>query len=183
MLLTTLALASCGAAEGTGEFVTYDEFFASFSTEYEPATSLAKLAARSEVASRATLVDVEDGRFVETNGRRDVITLNLVFESADLQRYYVQLTRPEGSSIDALRSALPLQSESVIYLIPNTDPLKDGWQNVRGDGNEWFFTTPQGWILDHPDRGIVFPLEDNEQEVPFGEPPVGPLSLDLFEAG
>lgn len=170
-VLAGLIATGCGAGDGESGDVfpdTYDSYFQSFSSDYNPSPDPEDLAGRSTVVAQATLVDVEDGRFFGSS-ETDVegVTLNLVFETDDGARYYVQLSRPMDSSVDQLRSVLPIGARSVIYLKPNNDPLDGIWFNIREDGNEWFFTTPQGWILDHPERGIVFPLEDSETEHPF----------------
>ncbi|MCY3850455.1 MAG: hypothetical protein OXF75_06600 [Acidimicrobiaceae bacterium] len=102
-----------------------------------------------------------------------------MFETDDGTRYYVQLPRPNDTSVANIRSVMPIGAKSVIYLKPDNDPLVDGagrWFNVREDGNEWFFTTPQGWILDHPERGIVFPLESADHM--FAEMPALTDPLD-----
>lgn len=173
-----IGLIATGCSSGGSEDVfadTYDSYFASFFTDYNPSPDPEDLAGRSTVVVEATLVDVEDGRHAGSSETdKAVVTLNLVFEADDGERYYVQLSRPMDSSVDRLRSVLPIGARSVIYIKPNNDPLEDGWYNVREDGNEWFFTTPQGWILDHPERGIVFPLEDSETEPPFADRARGP---------
>ena len=186
IVATTLLATGCGSKpEMTDPYPdTYDSYFASFTYDYNPATDLADLADRSGVVTRATLVDVEDGRyFGPSEGNPEGVTLNLVFETAEATLYYVQVTRPMDSSIDQLRTVLPIHSSSVLYPIPNTDPLTDGWFNARDDGNEWFFTTPQGWILDHPERGIVFPLEDDETAVPYVELPANTQALESWLVG
>jgi len=165
-----LVVSSCGSdSESNEAFVdTYDSYFQSFASDYNPASDIEDLGARSTVAVEATLVDVEDGRFFGASETEvEGVTLNLVFETDKEARYYVQLSRPMDSRVDQLKSVLPIGSRSVVYLQPNNDPLEGVWFNVRDDGNEWYFTTPQGWILDHPERGIVFPLEDNERQSPF----------------
>ena len=140
--------------------MTYDSYFASLAHDYNPARDIDELAKRSTVVTAAKLVDIEDGRiFGDSIASPEGRHLNLVFETASSTRYYVQLPRPDSSSIEQLRSVLPIGTESVIYLQPNNDPDEGVWFNKREDGNEWFFTTPQGWILSHPERGIVFPLE------------------------
>lgn len=85
--------------------------------------------------------------------------LNLIFETGKGDVYYVQVPRPMDSDVDTLREVLPIGSQNVIFLMSNDDPISEGWFNVRDDGNEWFFTTPQGWIVDHPKRGITWPLD------------------------
>ena len=175
LLIGLLGLLAAGLAAGCGSgdesddvfMDTYDTYFGSFHSDYNPSPTVEDLARRSTVVVEATLVDVEDGRFAgESETEVTIETLNLVFETDDEVRYYVQLPRPEDSSVDRLRSVLPVGARSVVYLRPNDDPHSD-WFNVREDGNEWFFTTPQGWILDHPERGIVFPLEEPERRPPF----------------
>lgn len=165
-LLAMPVVACNGEDEGADVYLdTYDTYFASFSTDYDPAPTPAALAEESTVVTRATLVDVEDGRyFGESADAPDGVHLNLVFETADGERYYVQIPRPMDSDVDHLRTVMPIDASSVIFIRPNDDPIEDGWYNTRDDGNEWFFTTPQGWILDHPERGIVFPLEDQERD-------------------
>ena len=172
LLALSLLAAACGSdGESDEAFVdTYDSYFQSFSSDYNPSPNVEDLSNRSAVAVEATLVDVEDGRFFGSSETEiEGVTLNLVFETDDKTRYYVQLSRPMDSSVDQLRSVLPVGARSVIYLQPNNDPLEGVWFNVREAGNEWYFTTPQGWILDHPERGIVFPLEEPEKVSPFAD--------------
>lgn len=171
ILIGALSMSACGS-EGNVEVssMTYDSYFASFGYDYNPAADISELSHRSAVVAIVTLVDIEDGRiFGDSANSRGGKHLNLVFETADATRYYVQLPRPSSFSIEQLRSVLPIGRQSVVYLQPNTDPDDGVWFNKRDDGNEWFFTTPQGWILDHPDRGIVFPLTHDE---PFQVVPV-----------
>lgn len=183
ILLTTVALiaVACGASAESEESLayTYDSYFQSCSYDYNPAVSVEELANRSTVAAIATLIDVENGRFFGASETEpEGVTLNLVFETDDMTRYYVQVPRAMDSDVKQLRSVLPIGSQSVIYLQPNNDPLEGVWYNIRSDGNEWYFTTPQGWILDHPERGIVFALVDNQSEPPFPEGPAD-LSAEL----
>lgn len=105
-------------------------------------------------------------------------SVNLVFESESADRYYVELPRPTYIGIDDLRSVMPLGAASVIYLQPNHDPRAENYFNVR-EGPTWFFTTPQGWILDGPDRGIVTPL-DGPDSLGFDQPPGGDTNLAVW---
>lgn len=162
-VLMIVFLAACGGdSDSEDAFVeTFDTYLTSFSFDYNPAAHPADLADRSTVVTKATLVDVEDGRyFGSEEGKPEGVHLNLVMEDPDGTRYYVQIPRPMDSDVNVLREVLPIGAESVVFLMPNTDPLSDGWFNTRDDGNEWFFTTPQGWILDHPERGVMWPLEN-----------------------
>lgn len=176
LLFTTVSLiaAACGSsAESEEAFAyTYDSYFQSFAYDYNPAVTIEDLGKRSTVVAKAMLIDVENGRFFGASETEpEGVTLNLVFETNDKTRYYVQVPRPMDSNVKQLRSVLPIGSQSVIYLQPNNDPLEGVWYNTRNDGNEWYFTTPQGWILDHPERGIVFALVDDQSEPPFPEVP------------
>ncbi len=162
LLAISTVTVGCGSASESDEvFVdTYDSYFQSFSYDYNPSPDLEDLGKRSTVIAEAMLVDVEDGRIFGLPGTEfPGYHLNLVFETSDETRYYVQLPRPGDSSIEQLKSVLPVGSRSVVYLTPNNDPFDGIWSNTREDGNEWYFTTPQGWILNHSERGIVFPLE------------------------
>ena len=190
-LLLALLAVSCGSDENGLYEETYDSYFGSFLSEYEPADSLADLAAQSDVVTKATLVDVEEGRLSaeaqqkpELDPDRPVpaefnVNVNMVFETGDGTRYYVKLPMPNDSSVARIRAVMPIGAPSVIFLQPNDDPIVDGtarWFNIREDGNEWLFTTPQGWILDHPERGIVSPLERFDDL--FAEMPTSTESLD-----
>ena len=141
--------------------------------------------------TKATLVDVEEGRiWAESDTKPELdpdkpvpadihVEINLVFETADDTRYYVGLFRPNDSSVAQIRSVMPIGASSIIYLVPNNIPVVDAggrYFNIREDGNEWLFTTPQGWILDHPERGIVSPLEGFDEL--FAEMPTSTESLD-----
>ncbi len=153
----------CPVADRAGdetEPVTFEEYVGSFITDYDPASSLSDLSARSTVATEAQLIDIEDGAIFGSSPEDDSAnhSVNLIFETATGDRYYVELSRPVYMSVDELRSAMPLGASSVIYLKPNNDPRDENFFNVR-EGPTWFFTTPQGWVLADPDQGIITPLE------------------------
>ena len=156
--LTSLFV-GCGSSDDD-ESVTFEEWVGSVITDYDPAASLADLSARSTVVTEATLVDIEDGAIFgsspddEGAGR----SVNLIFDTDTGDRYYVERPRPPYIGLDELRSVMPLGAPSVIYLQPNNDPRGENFFNVR-EGPTWFLTTPQGWILDDPERGIITPLE------------------------
>ena len=191
LVAAAVLLAGCGSSDDGLYEETYDSYFRSFTSDYDPADSLADLADQSKVVTKATLVDVKEGRLFavadqkpELEPNKPVpaefsVQVNMVFEADDGTRYFVQLPRPNDSSVAQIRSVMPIGATSVIYLQPNNDPIVDGkgrWFNVREDGNEWFFTTPQGWILDHPERGIVSPLE--RMEILFRQMPASVATLD-----
>ena len=170
LIIASLIAVACGSSAESEEAspYTYDSYFQSFHFDYNPAATVQDLAKRSTIVVEATLIDVENGRFFgASEDKPEGVTLNLVFEDDDRTRYYVQIPRPMDSDVMQLRSVLPIGTQSVIYLQPNNDPLEGVWYNTRSDGNEWYFTTPQGWILDHPQRGIIFALLGNEFELPF----------------
>ena len=190
-LLIALLAVSCGSGDEGLYDETYDSYFGSFSSDYEPADSIADLANQSEVATKATLVDVEEGRLWAKSDTKpeldpdkpvpaDIhVEINLLFETAEGTRYYVGLFRPNDSSVAQIRSVMPIGAASVIYIKRRSDPTEyNGGKtfNVREDGNEWYFTTPQGWILDHPERGIVSPLE--RMEILFRQMPASVATLD-----
>lgn len=189
--LVAYLVAGCNSADSELYEETYDSYFGSFSYDYDPARTIEDLAEQSEITVKATLVDVEEGRIFAVAGEKPElesnepvpaeynVKLNFVFESEDGTRYYVQLPRLHDSSVAQIRSVMPIGAENIIYLQPNNDPIVDGegrWFNVREDGNEWYFTTPQGWILDHPERGIVSPLEGVDDL--FDEMPPSTSALD-----
>ena len=189
--LVACLVAGCNSSESELYEETYDSYFGSFSYDYDPARTKEDLAEQSEITVKATLVDVEEGRIFavadekpELEPNKPVpaeynVKLNFVFESNDGTRYYVQLPRPHDSSVAQVRSVMPIGAENIIYLQPVDDPIVDGegrWFNVREDGNEWYFTTPQGWILDHPERGVVSPLEGFDDL--FVEMPASTSTLD-----
>lgn len=178
--LLALSMTGCGSSDDDAEPITFDDWVGSFTYDYDPAPSLADLSARSTVATRATLVDIEDGAEFGSSPDDDAAShsVNLVFESVDEDRYYVELPRPAYIGIDDLRSAMPFGSASVIYLQPNQDPRAENYFNVR-EGPTWFFTTPQGWILDHPDHGIVTPLEGSDS-LGFDPPPGADTNVEVW---
>ncbi len=167
-----LPLLGCGSSAAESEPVTFQEYVASFTFDYNPAASLADLSVRSSVVAQAQLLDVEDGAIFGTTPEDPAAnhSLNLIFETDDGERYYVELPRPAYMSVEQLRAAMPLDSASVIYLQPNNDPRDANFFNVR-EGPTWFFTTPQGWILADPERGNITPLEGTDSlgfEAPDG---------------
>lgn len=178
--LLALSMSGCGSSDDDAEPITFDDWVGSFTYDYDPASSLADLSARSTVAAQATLVDIEDGAIFGSSPDDAAAShsVNLVFESGNDDRYYVELPRPAYIGIDALRSVMPLGSASVIYLQPNQDPRAENYFNVR-EGPTWFFTTPQGWILDGPDRDIVTPLEGSDS-LGFDPPPGGDTNLEVW---
>ena len=168
VVLLTL-VTSCSISS---ESETFETSLTASTADFNPAATAADLAERSQVAVEVTLVDVEDGRyFGDQQGEPEGVHLNLVFESGQGDTYYVQIPRSIDSDVDTLRELFPLGSRNVIFLIPNDDPIDGIWFNVREDGNEWFFTTPQGWILEDPGRGIIWPLRGLTDEPPFPEDP------------
>lgn len=174
MGVLVLSMPGCGSSgdEIEGEPVTFEKYLGSFTTDYDPASSLSDLSARSTVATEALLVDIEDGAIFGSSPDDDSAShsVNLIFEATTGDRYYVELSRPGYMSVDELRSVMPLGASSVIYLQPNNDPRDENFFNVR-EGPTWFFTTPQGWILADPDQGSVTPLEGSDS-LGF-EPPAG----------
>lgn len=193
--LSACLAAGCSSADSSADSElfeeTYDSYFNSLSYDYDPARNKEDLAEQSEITVKAKLIGVEEGRiFAVADEKPELdpdkpvpaeynVKLNFVFEGEDGTRYYVQLPRPHDSSVARVRAVMPIGAESIIYLQPDNDPIVDGegrWFNVREDGNEWFFTTPQGWILDHPERGIVSPLEGFDDL--FAEMPASTSKLD-----
>lgn len=175
-VIVLATLTACSQA--SREELTFDEYVTSFAYDYEPAPSLVALAERSAVVTEATLVAVEEGA-VYGNQPADsaMVHLNLVFESPTGNRYYVQLPRSPEVPFDETAAVFPIGATNVIFLQPNDDPLEN-WSNYREDGNEWFFTTPQGWIIDFPGRGVIHPLEP---EASFGIPdPASPEALSSW---
>lgn len=144
----------------------------------DAATSLDELAARSTVVIKAKLIDGEDGRIYGSSPDDPTASrhLNLVFDSVSGQRFCVGVSRPRESSVDRLREVFPNGADSVIYLQPNNDPL-EGWLNARADGNERFFTTPQGWIVEITPGVAVAPFEPLDN-LSFAIPPDGEIDLD-----
>jgi hypothetical protein len=156
-----IPIIGCGSNdEPDTEPVTFEAWAGSVITDYNPATSLVDLSTRSTVVTEATLVDIEDGAIFGSSSDHESAShsVNLIFETDAGDRYYVERPRPAYMAIDELRSVMPLGAASVIYLQPNNDPRDQNFFNVR-EGPTWFFTTPQGWILDDPERGIGTPLE------------------------
>lgn len=153
-------MVGCGSGDDDTEPFTFEDWSESFTYDYDPASSLADLSARSSVATEATLLDIEDGAIFASSPDDDAAShsVNLIFETDTGDHYYVELPRPAYIAIDDLRSVMPLGASSVIYLQPNSDPRDQNYFNVR-EGPTWFLTTPQGWILDDPERGIVTPME------------------------
>jgi len=121
---------------------------------------LTDLSSRSTIVTEATLVDIEDGAIFGSSPDDEAASysVNLIFETEAGDRYYVERPRPAYMGIDELRAVMPLGAASVIYLQPNNDPRGQNYFNLR-EGPTWFFSTPQGWILDDPERGIGTPLE------------------------
>ena len=150
-LLLALLAVSCGSDENGLYEETYDSYFRSFTSDYDFADSLADLAEDSDVVTKATLVDVEEGRiWAESNTKPELdpdkpvpadihVEINLVFETADGTRHYVGLFRPNDSSVARIRSVMPIGATSVIYLAPRSGPTEyNGGRtfNVREDATE-----------------------------------------------
>ena len=56
-----LSTPGCGSSGDETEPVTFEGYVGSFITDYDPASSLSDLSARSTVATKAQLIDIEDG--------------------------------------------------------------------------------------------------------------------------
>lgn len=156
-----LPIFGCGSDdEPDADPVTFEGWAGSVITDYDPATSLTDLSSRSTIVTEATLVDIEDGAIFGSSPDDEAASysVNLIFETEAGDRYYVERPRPAYMGIDELRAVMPLGAASVIYLQPNNDPRGQNYFNLR-EGPTWFFSTPQGWILDDPERGIGTPLE------------------------
>ena len=143
----------------------FDEYFASFGFDYEPAADREALAEGSTVVVDAILVDLVDGRIFGQSADDPFASRNafFVFESDHLaDRIYVELPRPSDVDLERLWEAMPQGNRSVIYVrpIPPLPAAEEAlWFNARKDGDQWWFTTPQGWILDLPGRGeIIMPV-------------------------
>ena len=159
LIVLCVFIVSCASGGDTAP-ATLDEALRSpVTSDFNLADTPEELGSMSEVVTIATLIDVEDGRyFGEIAGEPEGVHLNLVFETGQAEVYFVQIPRSMDSSVEALRPLFPIGSQNIIFLIPNDDPVSDGWFNVRDDGNEWFFTNPQGWIsADSQDR-TIWPL-------------------------
>lgn len=175
-----LPMLGCGSSDDNSEPVTFEEWLGSFTSDYDPASSLADLAGRSTVATEATLLDIEDGAIFGSSPDDDAAShsVNLIFETDTGGRYYVELPRPAYIAMDELRAAMPLGASSVIYLQPSNDSRDENRFNVR-EGPVWFFTTPQGWILDDPESGIITPLEGSDS-LGFDRPEEGDNRLQVW---
>ena len=181
-----LLASGCGGGNADDGFdpdsETFETFLNSVLYDYDGAASLDDLAERSKVVTEATLTDVEDGRIFGESPDDPAAsrTLNLVFDAIDGARYYVEIPRPADSSVDRLREVFPIGARSVIYLQPNNDP-PENWFNAREDGNQWFFTTPQGWIVEIAKGEVIVPFASGDN-LGFAVPPMGESELDVWLA-
>ena len=119
LVVASVLVTGCGSEDEGLYEETYDSYFKSFTSDYDFADSLADLADQSEVVTKATLVDVEEGRlWAESDTKPELdpdkpvpadihVEVNLVFETADDTRYYVGLFRPNDSSVAQIRSVMP----------------------------------------------------------------------------
>ena len=117
--------------------------------------------------TEAVLRDIEDGAVFGTSvdDPDATHTLHLIFAAADGTEYFVEIPRPNFASVESLRTILPVGSKSVVYLQPNNDPRDANYFQLH-DGPAWFFTTPQGWIQQDPERGVTTPLEQADLGIP-----------------
>ena len=182
--VVVVALPACGGADSAREFdpntETFETFLNSVTYEYDAASSVEELAERSGVVAKATLIDVEDGRiFGESQDDPFASrTLNLVFGAVDGSTYYVEVPRPADSSVDRLREVFPIGGASIIFLQPNNDP-PENWFNAREDGNQWFFTTPQGWIVEMAEGKVTVPFVP-AGDIGFAIPSGGDADLEAW---
>ena len=191
-----LGVVACGGSDGGDDAValSYEQYFASFSYDYEPAKDLADLAARSVVVVEAILVDVIDGPVFGSSATDPAASRFAVFvfeSAATAQPLAVRLLRPNTSDIAAIRGAMPIGERAVLYLIgvaPIPDSEKALWHGVDGT-KQWEPTTPQGFILgrrapdgshvaDLPidvDRGGLADAPDADSDVSDWLPPGGQI--------
>ena len=191
-----LGVVACGGSDGGDDAValSYEQYFASFSYDYEPAKDLADLAARSVVVVEAILVDVIDGPVFGSSATDPAASRFAVFvfeSAATAQPLAVRLPRPNTSDIAAIRGAMPIGERAVLYLIevpPIPDSEKARWHGVDGT-KQWEPTTPQGFVLgrrtpDGPhvadvpidvDRGGLADAPDADSDVSDWLPPGGQI--------
>lgn len=182
ILFATIGLLaiSCAASEEASVYadqITYDLYFDSFSSHFEPATTLDELAARSDNVITGTLIDVVDGPVFgdatdDPNATRHVV---LVFESDSvngLTQTRVMLPRPNTSVIETLRPVMPIGAHAALYLsefpqVPETEsqywhqlerPL---WQPTTAQGIIWERTPHDTTSIEVPiSGGSDFPFQD-----------------------
>jgi len=171
-LLVAVSIAAVWMRGGSSDqlvSLSYEEYFGSFSADYDPAGTRTDLASRSELVVEATLVDVIDGPVFGSSATDPSASKHalFVFEAESTRDpIAVMLQRPNTSDIEALRDAMPIGGRAVLYLVaapPIPDNERDFWFNVDDGLARWYPTTPQGLILERAsDDGtsiVDLPLE------------------------
>jgi len=168
-----LGAASCGTGESQPE-QTLDDYFRSFSYDYEPADDSRELRDRSEVVVVTRVVSIDDGsRFGDPPSADDASRhLRLNLESALLaEPIVIELPRPPFVSVESIRGWLPLKTEVIVFV--NRSPrvpeaAQEFWENRPSD--LWQLASPQGFVLNLPDRGWYQPLTPGPREGFDGDP-------------
>jgi hypothetical protein len=174
--LVLMSAVACGNGSAESEYtnaMTYELYFDSFGSDFEPAASLAELADRSDVVTLGRLVDVVDGP-IFADDPADPLAARyaiFVFETDD-GIVPVVMDRPNTSRIETLKPVMPLNARAALYLHKIEQLPDDEAQLWHGLELPIFtFTTPQGLIweqqpgdpatIDAPIHGgSDFPLAD-----------------------
>ncbi len=179
IVVAVLAIVSaCGGDEREVASPTFDQYFSSFTLDYEPAKDRTELAARSTLVVEATLVDVVDGPIFGDSADDPFASRFALFVfQSDLVSVPIGVMLPRPTIVDgnkleiaSIRDAVPLGARAVLYLAPwpygpiSAEEQKlwfglDGGLQVLSfvEGVQvWQFTTPQGFILENtPDTGVA----------------------------
>jgi hypothetical protein len=130
--------------------------------DYEPAGNAVALRDRSEVVTVARVVSIDDGaRFGDPPTADDASTfVRFTLASALMEEPIVlELPRPPYVSVDVIRGWVPLDTEFIVY-VNRAPPVSEGYQEFwEGRLDDfWRLTTPEGLIVNLPDRGWYQPL-------------------------
>ncbi|SDN34958.1 hypothetical protein SAMN05660642_04631 [Geodermatophilus siccatus] len=153
----------------------------SYSADYEPGTTPADLAARSDAVAVARLTGIREGRVLGSSrsdpGRTD--NLVFVFELERAHRgnvpgtLYVEVPKPGQDPAATFDARTPRGARALLFLelVPAAadEPVVPAEPPLPSGAPLWWFTTPQGFLLEL-DGEVTAPLEAERPIFPAGDP-------------
>ncbi len=150
-----------------------DQLFGGAS-DYVPAGNAVALRDRSELVTVARVVSIDDGaRFGDPpTGDNASTFVRFTLASALMKEPIVlELPRPPYVSVDRIRGWVPLDTEFIVYVNrapPVSETMREFWEGRLDDF--WRLTTPEGLVVNLPDRGWYQPLAQGQGESFDGSP-------------
>jgi hypothetical protein len=150
--------------------------------DYEPGTTPADLAARSDVVAVARLTEIREGRVLGSSPSDPGRIENLVFVFELEQAYrghvprtlYVEVSKPGRDPASSYDAAAPHEARALLFLVRVPEPAADdpvipAAPPLPARAPLWWFTTPQGFLMEL-DGQVTAPLESARPIFPAADP-------------